>query len=426
MLVGIEFAGNFGFTFAHFLRDQGHQVVSVLGSHSKRWKEVVHNQPLKTDPSDAITITGLVAQGRFVGFSFLEQVYADLRYLVSTRQRLLKLRNGAINRLKEVLQVVWPEFERRHRDLTQKTPIALLQEFPGPVAFLAAPKRRVLRVMKEASRNHLKLAHYEELAEGARHTGAQGVLKEEIGLQLELLATYERQLDTVDALMTATLKAAPEMEALLSIPKLGAPTAAVFLGSIGDPRAYESSRQALRAAGLTLVTSDQSGMRTDHPRISKRGRPNSGAWHTCSRSATSTRMASSGRNTSACSSVTATTAIPALTSLSRRAIRLMFSIAKERRLYTMEPAPVGSGSQVVRRAGWRGACSPSYSAPDTGRGSVAEQIHRRGFDSLPTDGIAPPAPKARPSLMGVSRAACGASQNMKVSSYASLRSLGAI
>jgi len=170
VLVGIEFAGNYGFTFAHFLRDQGHQVVSVLGSHSKRWKEVVHNQPLKTDPSDAITITDLVAQGRFVGFPFLEQVYADLRYLVSTRQRLLKLRNGAINRLKEVLQVVWPEFERRHRDLTQKTPIALLQEFPGPAAFLAAPKRRVLRVMKEASRNHLKLAHYEELAEGARHT----------------------------------------------------------------------------------------------------------------------------------------------------------------------------------------------------------------------------------------------------------------
>ena len=341
VLVGIEFAGNYGFTFAHFLRDQGHQVVSVLGSHSKRWKEVVHNQPLKTDPSDAITITDLVAQGRFVGFPFLEQVYADLRYLVSTRQRLLKLRNGAINRLKEVLQVVWPEFERRHRDLTQKTPIALLQEFPGPAAFLAAPKRRVLRVMKEASRNHLKLAHYEELAEGARHTialaGAQGVLKEEIGLQLELLATYERQLDTVEALMTATLKAAPEAQALLSIPKLGAPTAAVFLGSIGDPRAYESSRQALRVAGLTLVTSDQSGMRTGHPRISKRGRPEL------------RRMAHmfAVRNINADGIFRAeyerllerngNNAIPALTALSRRAIRLMFSIAKERRLYTMEP-----------------------------------------------------------------------------------------
>ena len=30
-------------------------------------------------------------------------------------------------------------------------------------------------------------------------------------------------------------------------------TAAVFLGSIGDPAAYDSSKQVLRVAGLTLV-----------------------------------------------------------------------------------------------------------------------------------------------------------------------------
>ncbi len=60
--------------------------------------------------------------------------------------------------------------------------------------------------------------------------------------------------------------------ALLSISKLGPVTAAVFLGSIGDPRAYDSSRQALKVAGLSLVVSE-SGMQRGNPRLSKRGRP---------------------------------------------------------------------------------------------------------------------------------------------------------
>jgi transposase len=43
ILVGIEFAGVYGFTFACYLQQKGFQVVSVLASHSKRWKEVMHN-----------------------------------------------------------------------------------------------------------------------------------------------------------------------------------------------------------------------------------------------------------------------------------------------------------------------------------------------------------------------------------------------
>jgi transposase len=96
VLVGIEFAGTYGFTFAHFLHQLGFPVVSVLPAHTKKWKEVVHNQNLKTDAKDAVGITDLVAQGHFVSFPFLDSVYADLRYLVSTRERLSLLRRGAI------------------------------------------------------------------------------------------------------------------------------------------------------------------------------------------------------------------------------------------------------------------------------------------------------------------------------------------
>ena len=66
VLIGIEFAGSYGFTLAHDLHDQGFDVVSVLPAHTKRQKEITHNQALKTDAKDAVAIVDLVAQGKFV------------------------------------------------------------------------------------------------------------------------------------------------------------------------------------------------------------------------------------------------------------------------------------------------------------------------------------------------------------------------
>lgn len=111
MLVGIEFAGNYGFTFAHFLAELGIPIVSVLPAHTKRWKDVAHNQPLKTDAKDVGTITDLLGQGHFVTFPFLAPAYADLRYLVAARERLSLLRRAVMTQLRTLLQVVFPEFE---------------------------------------------------------------------------------------------------------------------------------------------------------------------------------------------------------------------------------------------------------------------------------------------------------------------------
>jgi hypothetical protein len=47
ILIGIEFAGVYGFTFAYYLQQRRLQVVSVLASHSKRWKD--NAQPVHQD-----------------------------------------------------------------------------------------------------------------------------------------------------------------------------------------------------------------------------------------------------------------------------------------------------------------------------------------------------------------------------------------
>lgn len=344
VLVGIEFAGTYGFTFAHFLHQQGFPVVSVLPAHTKKWKEVVHNQNLKTDAKDAVGITDLVAQGHFVSFPFLDSVYADLRYLVSTRERLSLLRRGAITRLKATLEVVFPEYERIFVQITKPTALAVLKKYPCPDALLAAPKRQVMKLLRETSRNHLGVARYDELIAAAKATlaltGTHRVLKDEVPMLIELIETYVRQIAQVETLMAEALDRTPEAPYLLSIPGVAPVTAAVFLGSIGDPAAYDSSKQVLRVAGLTLVERS-SGLLKGQKRISKRGRPvfRRHAYIFAVRS-----VQKDGIFRAEYEALCARNGghkIAALTAISRSALKLMFSIARDRRMYSAEaPRPV--------------------------------------------------------------------------------------
>lgn len=144
VLIAIEFAGYFGFTLAHFLHAHGYPIVSVLPAHTKRFKDVVHGQPLKSDPKDAETVAELARQGFYVAFPFLAPPYARLRYLVSGRERLSLQRRSLINRIRSLLQVVWPEFEQIFPQLTKRTPFEVLARSRGrrPCSPLTGPRWR--------------------------------------------------------------------------------------------------------------------------------------------------------------------------------------------------------------------------------------------------------------------------------------------
>jgi transposase len=342
VLVGIEFAGNYGFTLAHYLHQLGFQVVSVLPLHTKRWKDVAHNLNLKTDAKDAGGIADLTWQGHFVTFPFLESRYADLRYLVSARERLQTLRKGTITRLRTVLEVVFPEFEDHFNNITDPTPLALLEAFPGPQELLKANRRTALRILRTASQNHTGADTLDALQEAASTTlalpTAQGVLKEEIALLVARHRLYASQLETIEAAMVKAMKGLPETEPLLSIPLVGPVTAAAFLGAIGNPRAYASGREILKLAGLTL-TERSSGIHKGEPRISKRGRPGlrAMAYMLAVRGIAKDRMfrpeydrlmeRNGGKPHKA------------LIAIARRALRILFSVAWNRRMWTVEPPP---------------------------------------------------------------------------------------
>lgn len=311
---------------------------------------MAHNQPLKTDAKDAATITDLLAQGHYVAFPFLEPAYADLRYLAAGRERLALLRRGALTQLRTLLQVVFPEFEALFPQITKKTPLALLRAYPSPQDLLQAPRRQVLRLLHQTSRGHLGADTCERLVAAARTTlglpAAQSCLPVEIRLTLERVDLFDRQIVALEASMRTALAGVPETPCLLSIPKLRPVTAAVFLGAVGDPRAYESREQILRVAGLSLIERS-SGILRGTKRLSKRGRPllRQMAYMFAVRSITEGGlfrreyeglMARNGGH-----------ALKALGAVMRSALRLWYSVARDRRTFTLEP-PARGRAPVAR------------------------------------------------------------------------------
>lgn len=340
ILVGIEFAGSYGVTFAHYLHARGFGVVNVLPSDTKRWKEVTHGRALKTDAKDAIGITDLIANGSYIGFPFLDPAYAELRYLLSTRERFSAQRRAAITRIKSTLEVVFPELERLFPNFSKRTPFALLAAYPGPAALLQAPPCQVLALLRQASRGKHAAITLQRLLAAARGSlalhGAQCALAGELPLLVAQVRLLDAQLAQLDAAMAEHLTLLPEAEALLTVPGVQVVTAAAVLGAIGDPRAYASARQLLVVAGLDLIECS-SGMRQGRPRISKRGRAGL-RQQLYMLAIRSVRQGGIARTRyQALHQRNGGVGKKALVSVMRALLRMLFSIARDRRPWSASP-----------------------------------------------------------------------------------------
>ena len=276
MLVGLEFAGHHGFTFAHDLARRGYQIVNVLPAVTKRTKEIEDNSPLKTDAKDAALICKLTGDGAFVRFPFLDELYAELRLLTTERHRLSCEAVRLRNRLQGILDLAWPEYLTHFADLSHPTPVALLEAWPLPEELAKAPPRRVLKLAKSVSRNHYGRDKVGPLLQSAKTTvaltQASAVRRQEITHLLARWTLVREQIATVECDLAERVERSPAARALLTLPEVSVVCAATIVAELGTPEDYEAPRQVLKLAGMNLVEKS-SGAKRGRTYQSKRGRP---------------------------------------------------------------------------------------------------------------------------------------------------------
>jgi transposase len=276
MLVGLEFAGHHGFTFAHFLAQRGYAVVNVLAAHTKASKELEDNNPLKDDAKDAAQICRLVGDGIYVRFPFLAHPYVELRLLTVHRHRLTVEATRYKNRLQGLLDLAWPEFMGQFSNLHKATPRAILERWPLPQDLLAASIRTVRKEIHAASRGHVSRAQVDALVASARTSIALPDAAPERRLEVQgLLARWamvRTQLAVLEERITALVEDCPEAKILTSVPEVSAVCAATIVAELGTPKDYAHYRQVLKLAGMNLA-SRSSGQSEGRKWQSKRGRP---------------------------------------------------------------------------------------------------------------------------------------------------------
>jgi transposase len=277
VLVGVEFAGHNGFTFAYFLARRGYKIVSVLPSVTKKLREIEDNSPQKDDARDAAQICKLLASGLFVTFPLLDGRGAELRLLATERQRLAVEGTRLKNRLHSVLDLAWPEFLGQFSALEKRTPVVVLERWQVPEDLTASGARTVHAIVRRASRNHIGAERVRALLEAARTTIAMregtAARRAEIRRLLERWRLLRRHVREVETRLAELVAEHPAATAVLTVPEVGVVCAATLVAELGDPAWYESPRQVLKLAGMNLASKESGTSVRGRVKQTKHGRP---------------------------------------------------------------------------------------------------------------------------------------------------------
>jgi transposase len=276
VVVGLESTGSYAEPLLHFLRKRGVQLVQVAPAHTKKAKELFDNSPNKTDDKDPKVIADVIELGRALTVVIPDGVAADLRRLTHSRERSQERQTRLYNQLRDLVFLIFPEFESVMSDFSTKSARYLIENYGTPTRLLTLTLEELTAILRRVSKGRLGSERAQALYELAQTSVgiSEGQLSifMEIQHELHLIEDCDRFIAAVEEQMLLSLEKVPASRFLLSIPSLGKVTLAALIGEVGDFGQFKTIAELLKYAGLNLYEIS-SGEHKGQRRISKRGRP---------------------------------------------------------------------------------------------------------------------------------------------------------
>ena len=148
-MIGCEPTGHYWYTFYQFVKDHGMKLAFVNPASVKKAKELDDNSPKKTDLKDPKTIAKLVIDGRY-SFPYVpEGIYAEIREVASSRDRIMKELNAASNRIQRWLKIYFPEYLTVYKKFDTTTGMMILEEVPLPTMVTALGVDNIVKIWRE-------------------------------------------------------------------------------------------------------------------------------------------------------------------------------------------------------------------------------------------------------------------------------------
>jgi transposase len=276
VIIGLEPTGHYWRKFAYFARGKGYEARVVRTTALKHHRELDESSSAKSDKRDALTLTNITREGKYIDTVIEDGRMRHLRILAKVREKIQKRNVSAKNSLHAALDDYFPELQEIFWSMNSRGLWALLERCPFPEDVLTLKVSALKEMIGRASRRTAEAFQ--------KVTALYQAAKESIGLQqigsadrcrlkmcLEEVKRTELTIKDIEREIKRMLKEIPEAEYLLSIPGIGPISAAVFLGELGNPSHFKGARQIVKYAGYDPQESD-SGYRVSRKFISKKGR----------------------------------------------------------------------------------------------------------------------------------------------------------
>jgi transposase len=276
-IVGMEPSGGHWMLLAADLEQRDVPYVLVNPYTVRVFRQAVNLDRSKDDFRDAYSIADLVRIGKFTRTRLQHGDYAELRVLTHHFGQLRNEIARVKNQLRSTLMCVFPELNHLLPNLDTFVARSILCS--------CAVASSIRQMTIEEFSDRVRAAYQGHLFPVTRVSCIYLAAQSSIGLQdstttTQMMLNHEMQLidlltvqqQEVQKQLETVFLRTPEARPMLSLPWLGACTAARILGEIGDPRHYDTGKQLVKLAGLQPTPNTSGNKTQSESPISRQGR----------------------------------------------------------------------------------------------------------------------------------------------------------
>lgn len=201
-----------------------------------------------------------------------------LRRLVKQRSSVVKRRTAVFQRLDAQLELLGPAWHQALGSNYGKAALAVLARYADPTMLIRLGQARLARFLIRHSRGAWRDRHAQALLAAARQSvqlwGADGIdfaeLAADIAVEAEQARVLSEQVEDLDERIANLYDEADSTGIIASAPGVGAVTAGVIAGRIGDPHRFHSLA-AIRAYSGLVPKLVESGHSSHQHKLTKAG-----------------------------------------------------------------------------------------------------------------------------------------------------------
>lgn len=181
------------------------------------------------------------------------------------------------NRYRQLIEIVFPEFNLIFDDLYSDLALKFIHDFPHPNLFVDRRIDYLMNYLKEkngttqAFRFKNKVLKMKELAKNSLcYVSVDSLQIQNLVQTIEMIQYHKQEIEKIKNQLVNNLKDTKLFKIIYSIPGFGDFSTALFLAEVGDITRFEEKKQFISFIGIDSITS-QSGIASYHGPISKSG-----------------------------------------------------------------------------------------------------------------------------------------------------------